>query len=144
MVAITRVLLLFVFASTLLFYGCGDSGGPKVGTMVGKISYKGAPLTNGIVQVYGSDGRGGSGPIAADGTYIVADAPLGDIAITVKVLSSSMPGMRKAQRPPGTPAMPGESDSPSVSIPSIYGDKLKSGLKFNIKSGSQTNNIELK
>lgn len=143
MVGIRRVLFLFVSASTLLFYGCGDSGGPKVGTMVGKISYKGVPLTSGIVQVYGSDGRGGSGPIAADGTYIVADAPLGDIAIAVKVLSSSMPGMRKAQRPPGTPAMPGESDT-SVSIPSIYGDKLKSGLKFNIKSGSQTNNIELK
>jgi hypothetical protein len=40
--------------------------------------------------------------------------------------------------------MPGESDKPPVTIPANYGDKAKSGLTFTIKSGTQTNNIDLK
>lgn len=134
-----------LFSCLFLLAGCGgDSAGPKVGTMTGKITYKGAPLTNGTVQVHGADGRGGSGPITADGTYTVGDAPLGDVTITVKVLGSAMSGMKPVARPPGTPAMPGESDKAPVTIPANYGDKAKSGLTFTIKSGTQTNNIDLK
>lgn len=134
-----------LLATLVLLAGCGgDSAGPKVGTMTGKVTYKGVPLTTGTVQVHGADGRGGSGPITPDGTYTVGDAPLGDVTITVKVVASAMAGMKPVARPPGTPAMPGESDKPPVIIPANYGDKAKSGLTFTIKSGTQTNNIDLK
>ena len=142
----SRTAGIFVLLTSMFFVsGCGgDSAGPKVGTMTGKITYKGTPLSNGTVQVFGADGRGGSGPITADGTYTVGDAPLGDVTITVKVLASAMTGMKPVARPPGTPAMPGESDKPPVTIPANYGDKAKSGLTLTIKSGTQTNNIDLK
>ncbi|NBU75961.1 MAG: hypothetical protein EBS30_12185 [Planctomycetes bacterium] len=138
----SRTAGIFVLLTSMFFVsGCGgDSAGPKVGTMTGKITYKGAPLSNGTVQVFSADGRGGSGPITADGTYTA----LGDVTITVKVLASAMTGMKPVARPPGTPAMPGESDKPPVTIPANYGDKAKSGLTFTIKSGTQTNNIDLK
>lgn len=129
----------------ILVSGCGgDSAGPKVGTLTGKITYKGIPLNTGTVQVQSADGRGGSGPITADGAYTIGDAPLGDVTITVKVVAAATAGTKTIARPPGTPAMPGESDKPPVTIPAIYGDKAKSGLTFTVKSGTQTNNIDLK
>ena len=133
-----------LFTSLIVISGCGGtSAGPKVGSMTGQITYKGAPLNTGTVQVHGEDGRGGSGPITADGSYIVGDAPLGNVTITVHVTASGMTGMKPAARPPGTPAMPGESDKPPVTIPVKFSDKAKSGLTFTIKSGTQTNNIDL-
>jgi hypothetical protein len=140
-----RPMGVFVLLSSLIFIsGCGgNSAGPKVGSMTGQITYKGVPLNSGYVQVYGEDGRGGSGPITAEGVYTVGDAPLGNITITVHAIASAMSKMNSTARPPGTPAMPGESNNPPVTIPSKYSDKAKSGLTFTIKSGTQTNNINL-
>jgi hypothetical protein len=65
-------LSLCVAVVTLASTGCGSADGPEMYPVHGSVTYKGAPLTRGIVTYIPNDlkaGRPANGPIQADGTF---------------------------------------------------------------------------
>jgi hypothetical protein len=121
-----------------LLAGCGSRS--ERATVSGKVTHKGQTLNSGTVQFHGPGGKGGSCSISENGSYVATDVPVGDNVVTVRVVASLVgPGTKP---PPGTPTtLPG--GGPSVSIPPQFGDNTKSTLKYTIKPGSQTINIDI-
>ena|SRR5437588_766530 len=134
----TRSILgLLLGALVLTLIGCG----PGRGDITGKVSYQGKPLRSGTVSVLGSDGVPKSGLINQDGTYTIHDAPAGSIKALV---TSADPGeSQPAVRIQGTP-QPKVDRSGWFAIPEKYGDFEKSGLTFELKSGPNTWDIDMK
>jgi hypothetical protein len=66
--------------------GCGPGNGLTLGKVRGKITYKGQPVTYGMVTFAPDESKGTQGPlalgtIATDGTYIMSTEQSGDGAI---------------------------------------------------------------
>ncbi len=77
-------LAVLVVASLLLvpFSGCGVAGSgtpPSLIPVKGKVSYRGKPITKGVVR-FEPDGYGrkASGPIQSDGTFVLSTEKEGD------------------------------------------------------------------
>src|SRR5713226_565931 len=90
----------------------------------GRVTYKGAPLPEGIVLFLAEDRRQDIGSINPDGTYIVKQAPLGRNKISVQTLPS-LPPLGPAVRAMNEPEKKGaptgdKSPARSVSIPARY------------------------
>lgn len=120
--------------------------------MKGKVSFMGQNLTAGTIAFVAS-GKTGSGVIKSDGTYIVADAPVGDVTITVQTPPLPPGGMLSAPPPPAGVGMPKEFLPPGheenkvvrvVSAPEKYQKVETSTLKYTVQSGSQDYDIDLK
>lgn len=120
--------------------------------MKGKVSFMGQNLTAGTIAFVGS-GRTGSGVIKSDGTYSVADAPVGDVTITVETPPLPPGGVLSAPPPPAGVSMPKEFLPPGheentavrvVPAPEKYKKVETSTLKYTVKSGSQDYDIDLK
>ena len=60
---------------------CGCAGGH--GTLSGKVTYKGKTVASGNVVVVGADGIARYSKIETDGSYSVADVPVGEAKIGV-------------------------------------------------------------
>jgi hypothetical protein len=115
--------------------GCAKSTKAKVS---GTVTYKGTPLTNGVVSFYGQGNQVASCSIEPDGSYTVADAPVGPAQIAVAV----PPDMKE---PKGYKIPHAEGGSAkSVQIPRNYAEAEKSGLTYMVETGSQEHLIELK
>src|SRR5262249_35191342 len=106
-------------------------------------------LTAGTVMFYGKDNLTASASIGTDGTYVMNDAPLGDVKVTVTVQAPPM-GMKHLKDAPGSPVMPGETAPTAgkipkeiVPIPDRYSKPDTSGLTFAVKKGEQEYDIPL-
>jgi hypothetical protein len=113
--------------------GCGR--GP---TVSGRVTYRGAALTNGGVMFHGADGSAAYGGIGADGSYTVRNAPTGPVRITVNVppaarLPRALAGSRLA-----LPAAAG-----AIAIPARYGRPESSGLTCVVEEAGQEHDIDL-
>jgi hypothetical protein len=137
--------------------GCAGSG-----TITGKVTYQGRPLTGGTVLFTSTRGRGTrTAQIGEDGTYTITDMPGGPVKIAVET-KSAQPVSRPEQTadgkhvggPPPGAAVPGGM-KPTVygdpskvrnaePIPEDYADPDKSGLNYTVKRGRQEFPIELK
>jgi hypothetical protein len=118
--------------------GCG----PGQGDLSGKVTFEGRPLAMGSIVVAGSDGIVKSGPIKDDGTYEVKDIAAGDIKITV---SSIDPASKKiVPRKLDAEPPPPKADPRWFEIPEAYGDFNRSELTFQLNSGRNFFNIDLK
>jgi hypothetical protein len=117
---------LFIIATALLASpGCG---GP--GEVTGVVKYKGEALTTGTVTFYGETTGAWSSEIGQDGQYTIRGVPPQKVRIAVVMpLALSIPGM---------PQLP-----KSVAIPPKYNDADKSGLTYDVYSGSQIKNLDL-
>lgn len=149
-------LALLVVGLSTVGTGCGGSGDQRA-RVKGKVKFFDKYLSAGTVAFFSKDGRVGSGGIDADGNYEVADAPVGECTITVKVPSMGRGPMPKTQpKPPtGVPEarMPGDEDqtvipkgfdpAKIVQIPSKYADEKTSGLTYVVTKGAQTKDIIL-
>ncbi len=142
----------------LLPIGCG--GG--TGTVTGKVTFDGKPLTSGNVVFTNANGKGSqSVSIQADGSYKVERMPTGPAKVAV--VTSPPPGSETGSRMPAPklPTPPPDKLPPGVDpnsiyggqqpgrakfvkIPENYGDPEKSGLTHTVTSGAQEWNIELK
>jgi hypothetical protein len=94
--------------------GCSaaPAAGPS-GKLTGKVEYRGKPVRIGTVLVLSEDGKHkSSGSICPDGTYVVADAPLGKVKLLLQV--PPLPESLRKKQPPGVqaPPMPKSPEAP--------------------------------
>jgi hypothetical protein len=135
----------------LLLAGCSSHG-----SISGKITYKGKPLSSGTVTFVPEQGGGFSCDIH-NGEYKIANIPSGPAKIAVIPASTSAPiDYVMKMRPPKElleKAAPGKSietptkeGSPKIETP-FPPDKFKnpdtSGLTYTVKSGPQVHDIDL-
>jgi hypothetical protein len=104
----------------------GGPGPDKKGTVSGKVTIDGKPLTAGNVNFF-----------ADNGAFSVAIGPGGEYTISEKDLL----GRTCKVSVTGVPAKPGQ---PKIAIPNKYQSPFTSGLMVKVKEGSHTFNIDLK
>jgi hypothetical protein len=125
-------------------------------TVSGKVTFNGQALTAGTVSFVAGPNRVGSDVIHPDGTYTIADAPIGDVTITVNTPEPPKgPAMARGpdKPPPGVQGMPSDMKPPGaeelgksmkiVPAPTKYKNAETSPLKFTVQPGTQTKDIDL-
>lgn len=144
--------LFFLFAAFCLLLPCLSGCGKKQATVKGKITFMNQPLTTGTISFVGN-GHTGSGTIKSDGTYLVPNAPVGEVTITVQTPPLPPGGVLATPPPPKGFAMPKEMLPPDykendavrvVSTPEKYAKAETSTLKYTVKSGTQDYDFDLK
>jgi hypothetical protein len=141
-----------LFLALLAGLGCGSS----TGTVTGKVTFNGQPVTSGSVVFHGADGRVDSGLLDTQGNYTITRAPVGTVKVAVMAAKSSTKVVGGGA-PPGPPAGKGKlkqgPDSTEKPIPATvekspiperYYDPEKSGLVYTVTSGTQVIDIDLK
>ncbi len=128
----------FLAAALLLAAtGCGK----PTGNISGKVTYQGKALTGGYVN-YSGEGDASAvktSVIQEDGSYSVTGMPVGPAKISVQGIPGPQgPG---SQSGPGGTAPPG--GRKIVYVPPQYSTTEKSGLTYDVVSGSQTHDIPL-
>jgi hypothetical protein len=147
-----RIALGCLLSLALAVAGCGS----KTGAVRGKVYYKNQTLPSGTVTFQSKDQTvARSATIQADGSYTIERMPVGPVIITV-VTQNTVPGMAGGEGAKGkmnASAMGGPADAPkgesaaaanAVRIPREYSDASNSPLKYEVKSGSQDHDIEVK
>jgi hypothetical protein len=129
-------------ALAILLSGCG--GGK--GDVSGKVTYKGKAVVYGQVGFVGPDGNPRAAKINPDGSYSVTDVAAGEAKITVS--SVLAPPKSTSDRPPDPRYEAPESVDPDTAkkwfpIPLDYGDIGKTKLRFTVKRGSNSYDIQL-
>jgi hypothetical protein len=132
--------------------GCSSKG-----TVSGKVTYQGKPVTVGTVIFVPEAGGGGFSSNIRDGEYKIERLPVGPVKISVSTPANTVPVkglIGKMQMPSelqqklgsGTSAeglAQSSRDSQTVLIPPRFQDPEKSGLTYTVKSGSQVFDIDL-
>ena len=147
----------FSIAVLCLAGGCGPDYKAR-GMVKGKVTYNKKSLTTGTVMFYAaSNNITSSAAIDTEGNYVMDDAPLGEVKITVTV--TALPPGKGMKYGPGKAAAEGESKDPTGVLESIpimgkmpatvlridekYSKPDTSGLSFTVEKGEQTHNLEL-
>jgi len=149
-------LLSFLFALSL---GCGPDFKSR-GVVKGKVTFGGKNLTAGNIMFHRADKVTSSGTIDKDGNYVMNDAPVGDVKITIVVPKMPPGGLGKAKgglllhKPKevggdpetGKKIVMGGGDIPTnlVPIPDKYGNLETTDLTYTVTKGEQTHDIALK
>jgi hypothetical protein len=133
----TVVSVLSISLLGLAVCGCGKN----TGNVSGKISYQGKPLPGGYVNFMseGEQGNFKTSPIKEDGSYSVSALPVGPAKISIQGLAA-----RRLADLPGQGGKVEKIQQKEVFVPDKYGNTDTSGLKYEVKSGSQSHDIELK
>jgi hypothetical protein len=122
---------------TLLLAGCGS--GPSTGDVRGIASYEGVPIEDGKIDFIPADGKGPTaGGVIKDGKYDVKKVSVGNHKVVVS--SSKVVGKKKVYDTPNSPEMPITKEV----LPEKYSDLLKSELRFDVQSGQNEKNWDLK
>ena len=131
------------------------SGCPRGKAVVsGKVTLKdGTPVSNGTITFWPSDGRPASNNLKSDGTYVVADAPVGDVKVTIVPPAKKMSSAHMPAAPPGQKGMPkemipegddqGGTGGKIVAVPEKYKDHANTPLTYTVTRGSQTQDFVL-
>jgi hypothetical protein len=146
------VLSLFVFT-----LGCGSSAKPRA-VVKGKVLIGDKHLTAGNVMFYGNDNATASATIDKTGNYVMGDAPIGEVKVTVTVpkISPAMLAKMNAVRKgipdaksvdPSDPtkaiSIMGDMPEKIVPIPDKYAAPETSGLTYTVQNGEQTKDFVL-
>ncbi len=115
--------------------GCGGGSGSDKATVIGKVSYKGAPVTGGTLTLYSAEGAPYPVAIKADGTFNVSGVPVGQMGVAIDT------GAAPAAPPAGSSG--GQAPPPHVDLPKKYKDPKSSGLTWDIKGGKNTKDFDL-
>ena len=124
--------LVLVFAA-LGASGCG-SGEKPTGTVAGKVTYKGSPVTAGNVNLLSKTGAAAIAKIDATGGFKV-DGPIE--AGEYKVYAT--PPLPEPQ-PPGTK----QTGPPKFDLPTKFRDPTSSGVVVTVKAGANDIPVEFK
>jgi hypothetical protein len=113
------------------------------GTVSGKVTFQGQPVPAGSVTFVHADGATISGSIH-EGSYSIARVPIG--ACTILVVS--LPSPRSVWNPQKKERVGGEGASAKSRnprpLPPRYSDAKESDLHYEVTTGHQTYNIDLK
>ena len=132
-----NVIRLSVAAAVVALAGCG--GGLKTGSVRGKVTLDGEPITSGTVGFVAADGRVETAMIQPDGTYEIKKAPAGDVVVTVQTYPPS-PTMHRPDEAASKTKVARPTYQP---IPPHYGDSKQSPLKYAVKAGEQEYEVAL-
>lgn len=148
--------LLFGFLA--LSAGCGPDYKARA-VVQGKVTIGDNHLTAGSVMFHGKDNLTGMASIDKNGAYVMKDAPLGDVTVTVSVPPPPQGGTERMKMGPMTKEKDGKSVDPSgsgktisimsempgkiVPIPPRYAEPGTSGLTYTVKRGEHTHDIPL-
>jgi hypothetical protein len=145
-------ILLAVPLCLALVAGCGSNKSAPA-KITGHVKYKGEPVTGGTITFYAEKGGGYPAEIDPDGTYSVADVPLG--AMKVAIETESVKNLeRKAvyrdnkghvQQNSPLQQEGGSAGPPPkyVKIPAKYKDPQTSNLTCDVTYGKQKKDFEL-
>jgi hypothetical protein len=133
--ALAAVLL----GSITVLGGCSGSKS-KVSIVSGKVTYKDAPVTGGILRFHPTSGGDPTeGPINADGTFSFGGIPVGPATVTVetdKMRKGETDYTKGRKTPEGyKPPEGAASAGVFVKIPVKYKDPKQSDLKVEVKPG---------
>ncbi len=124
-------LLLGAVVSACWLAGCG--GKPPVGSVSGKVTLGGQPLTAGVVQFSSQKtGVGASAKLDASGAYRIESIQVGDYEVAVQ-----------PPPPPAPHEMPQPAAAPRANVPPKYQDPKTSGLTATVKEGANTKDLAL-
>jgi len=146
---VVRRLAFSLLLGALLAAGCGGKG-----TVSGTVTVKGEPVTIGRIIFHPS---AASKTVFAstirNGKYEITDCPTGPVQVAV--VSFAPKPKSPAKEPPKNPKTPPQTapikvegeefppDTKFVVVPTKYGNPEKSGVTYEVKSGSQTQNFDL-
>ncbi len=129
--------------AALLVLSLSGCGSDAKGTITGKVTLNGKPVTSGIVTFTTGKLPPTSAPINKDGEYTIQDSPVGEMKITLNnappLAESIDPSKTATAGPQKIPTAPAGETGP---IPAKYA-KEGNGLTYTVKSGEQTFNIPL-
>ena len=125
----------------VLCFGCGSGNKTPVGTVSGKVTFNGMPVTEGFVTFVRQGGGGsGAGTIGSDGSYsatgVDGGIPTGEYTVVVMP-----PEVQKDLGPNTAPAVVRKE---MKDIPQKYRGEATSDLKTSIKEGSNEYNVDMK
>jgi hypothetical protein len=144
-----RIALAFVGVCIALavLAGCGGRSDVEV---AGNVTYKGAPVSGGMLTLYPASGPSVPIPLHADGTFDTTGAPLGQVGVAVETdspLAAQVGAPAAGATPPSGVPLPGGTQGsaapPGVKIPSKYKDPKTSGLSWEIKAGANSKAFDL-
>jgi hypothetical protein len=137
--------------------GCGTGPGPRA-EVKGKVLFNNQIVPIGTVGFFGPNNRAASANIQSDGTYVIPDAPVGEVTITVTTpkvpegrldMKGPPPGVGE-MKPPGEPGENPGAKGPAapdmskfIPVPQKYQDKSTSTLKYTVTNGSQEYDIKI-
>lgn len=130
-------LVLFVAAAGVLA-GCAP-GGPPRGTVEGQVTFKGKPVTEGMITFLGDKGHAGEAKLGPDGRYAITDGgglPVGDYVVTISPLMYE--DKSDPKNPPRTMV---EKNAPD--IPEKYRRQGGSPFKKTVKAGKNDINLDM-
>jgi hypothetical protein len=115
--------------------GCGGNATNKI-TVSGTVSYKGEPVTSGLLQFTGeNNGYYGAANLLPDGSYTMTDVVPGEVKVSIM------------QTPGGSGSSSGEKSKPApkpqAELPDKYRSPQTSGLKYPIKPDTTQLKIEI-
>ncbi len=143
-------------AVVLLTSAVGCSPEPNTATVRGSVTYKGKPVTSGLVLFYAeAKANANETPVASaviqgDGAYVTDLVPKGSVIVAIDpeplAAISAMVNPTRGPRPKDgpEPAVPSSPSKSGMRLPDKYQRPETSGLKYTIDSRNQTIDIVLK
>jgi len=129
---LSSMLLTCVLGCLLLGCGAAEPDYGPLGTLSGKVTFNGAPLTEGAIILSREGGGSGAALMQADGTFLVTDR-IGGIPV-----GNYMVGFTAAQEEvAGPPDSPPQMKAKLI-LPKKYYDTSESGITVEIKEGPNT------
>ncbi|MFI4876775.1 MAG: hypothetical protein ACIALR_15600 [Blastopirellula sp. JB062] len=115
--------------------GCGGPAGPPTGTVHGKVTHQGKPVTIGEITFYSGElGSGITETLDAEGAYQTQlPIPTGQYVVTI------LP----PERPPVDGSLAQSGQQVVKDIPMKYRDPRKSGLTIEVRAGENSFDIEM-
>jgi len=123
-------------AILLMTAAVGCSSSEPRGTVKGKVTLDGSPLSSGVVTFMSSEGYAATGDIGPDGGFSLA----GELPPGSYVVSVAPPALTQA---PGTDGAPAEAQIERTPIPNVYWNETTSGLVKEVADGENDVAIEL-
>jgi hypothetical protein len=133
-----------VAAALLAAAGCAGRG---AGNVSGRVTFKGKPLASGSVVMAADEGPPVTAAINADGTYVCHNVLAGPVKVGVLSPNDALEAKERQAQKPGIPEV--AADTPKFDaakwfpIPGKYANYMNSPLKFDVKKGENTFDIDL-
>ena len=137
-----RASAVFLMLPGVLLPGCGGSG-LSLGTVSGKVTCQGKPVTVGTVVFVPEKGPSASGALDANGRYALSTKSPGDGAVVGKHRVIVSPPTKGLPLEPGKRPSPRTVVKPISNIPLKFQNVKTSGLSADVRPGNNAFDFDL-